>query len=153
MVGDDGPVPAASVWALVAAAAGWYLTGLAVTVALVVYPGFARVGADRWADHHRRHQSAITVAVAPAWAAEGIATVGWLVAAVADGGPAVPLALVHAVAAGATVALTVAAAVPRHTALAGGFDPVEHRRLTAAHRWRTVAWAAAAAVATAGTLG
>lgn len=139
-------------WPLLAAVSGWYLLGLSVTVALVVYPAFARVGAAEWSAYHRQHSSAITRAVGPAWLVEGAASVGWLLQrASADGdGWLTALALVHAVAAAASVVLTVAGAVPRHQALAGGFDAVAHGRLLSAHRWRTVAWVLAAVTATLG---
>lgn len=149
-------------WAAIAASAGWYLTGLAVTVALVVYPGFARVGRAEWAAYHRDHSSRITLAVAPVWLVEGVATVGWLVtAAVADRsagpgswtGPAeLAAAAVHAVAAAATVALTVGAAVPAHAALGSGWQAASAARLRRAHSARTAAWAVAAAAATAGAV-
>ena len=141
-------------WPLLAAVSGWYLLGLSVTVALVVYPAFARVGAVEWPAYHRQHSSTITRAVGPAWLVEGVATVGWLVQRAGGNGSGwlTVLALVHAVAAAATVALTVAGAVPRHQALAGGFDPVAHGRLLTAHHWRTAAWALAAVTATLGLL-
>lgn len=139
---------------MLAAVGGWYLLGLSVTVALVVYPAFARVGAAEWFAYHRQHSSAIIRAVGPAWLVEGIATLGWLLQrASADGGGWLTVfALVHAVAAAASVVLTVAGAVPRHQALAGGFDAVAHGRLLAVHRWRTAAWALAALSATLGAL-
>lgn len=141
-------------WPLLAAVSGWYLLGLSVTVALVVYPAFARVGAAEWPDYHRQHSSAITRAVGPAWLVEGLATVGWLVQrGFVDGGAwLTALALVHALAAAASVVLTVGGAVPRHQALAGGFDAGAHGRLLTSHRWRTLAWAIAAVTATLGAL-
>lgn len=137
-------------WPLFAAVSGWYLLGLSVTVALVVYPAFARVGAVQWPDYHRLHSSAITRAVGPAWLVEGVATAGWLIDRLATGGGGrlTVLAQVHAAGAAATVLLTVAGAVPRHAALAGGFDRAAHGRLLVAHRWRTVAWTVAAVSAT-----
>lgn len=145
-------------WPLLAAVSGWYLLGLSVTVALVVYPAFARVGPDRWPAYHRLHSSAITRAVGPAWLVEGVATAGWLIDRLGwgwgwgwggdGGGRLTVLALVHTAGAAATVGLTVAGAVPRHAALAAGFDRAAHGRLLVAHRWRTVAWTVAAVSAT-----
>ncbi len=143
-----------------AAISGWYLSGLAVTVALVVYPAFARVGPDRWVAYHRAHQRGVLAAVGPAWALEGVATLGWLLTTLGSG--SVPgtlaiwqtlsrtLAIGHALAAAATVAATVLAAVPAHGSLATGFRARAHRRLLRAHRGRTLAWLSAALLATAG---
>lgn len=150
--GDDGVVSGhAWGWPVLAAVSGWYLTGLAVTVAVVVYPSFALVGPERWTAFHRAHSRAVTRAVAPGWLLEGVATVGWWVAAAGDGAGAA-LASVHAVAAAVTVALTVGLAVPCHTDLAPGFAAAPHRRLAVVHRWRTLAWSVAATSATAGAV-
>lgn len=146
------------VWAAVAAVSGWYLLGVSVTVGVVVYPSFDLVGSAEWARFHAAHSRAITAAVGPAWIVEGVATVGWLAAAlVADRvGPAeVALAVVHAVVAGIPVALTVVAAIGVHRALAapGLTVPARSaliRRLLVVDHLRSVGWGLAALTASAG---
>lgn len=135
-----------------AAISGWYLSGLAVTVAVVVYPAFARVGNESWADYHRAHQRAILAAVGPAWVLEGGAALGWLVTGAGRAGLSGALPVIHAVAAGLTVLLTLAGAVPAHGRLTPAFTAPAHRRLLAAHRARTGAWVTAALAASAGLL-
>lgn len=130
--------------ALVAAAAGWWLAGLGATVQATAYPAFADVAPASWAAHHAAHSRRITYAVGPAWVVQGAATAWWLVS---DFGL---LSVVHAVAALAGVLLTVGLAVPAHRRLSAGFTPGVHRDLLRANLIRTVAFLAAAVVATAG---
>jgi hypothetical protein len=139
-----------------AAVSGWYLLGVSVTVAAVVYPSFALVGAPEWPAFHTAHSRAIVLAVGPGWVVEGVGSVGWLVQSATseplDGWQLAP-AVVHAVAAAATVVLTVAAAVPVHTRLGALRDApaaTTLRRLRVAHVVRTAAWAVAAATASVG---
>ncbi len=120
------------------------LAGLSWTVAVVVYPGFAETGpSDCWRAVHDAHSRRMSIAVAPAWAVEGLTVAGLLLHRPAG----VPLALVllAAVAAAATVVLTVFGAVPLHVKLGQGYDPQLLRRLKMSHAWRTLAWTVAAA--------
>lgn len=148
------------IWAAAAAVSGWYLLGVSITVGVVVYPSFDRVGPAQWAGFHAAHTRAITVVVGPGWVVEGLATAGWLVAVLTRspvGAAAVTLALVHAVAAAGPVALTVGAAVGVHRQLgAPGLDvpgrSVLVRRLLVVDHLRSCAWALAALSASAGLL-
>ncbi|GAB2930435.1 hypothetical protein GCM10027047_28720 [Rhodococcus aerolatus] len=131
---------------LLATLAGWWLAGLGWTVQATTYPAFADVDPARWTAFHARHSHGITLAVGPVWAVQGAATLWWLVT-----GPGV-LSVAHAVAAAAGVGLTVAWAVPYHQRLAAGFSPDVHRSLLRSNAARSVAFTAAAALATAGVL-
>lgn len=59
-------------------AASWYLVGLSVTVGLVTYPSFARVGDADWVRFHDHHSVRISWAVGGAWAAQVLGLVWWL---------------------------------------------------------------------------
>jgi repressor LexA len=122
---------------LLALVADAYLVGLGVTVALVVYPAFADVGAAQWPSYHARHVRTITWAVAPAWFAEAVATVGWLATSHLS-----TWSILHALAAALTVVTTVVGAVPAHDALASGYRDDLGRRLRTWHWVRTFAWVA-----------
>lgn len=131
---------------LLATLAGWWLAGLGWTVQATTYPAFADVDPARWVACHARHSRAIAWAVGPVWAVQGAATLWWLVTGF--GG----LSVTHAVAAAAGVGLTVGWAVPCHQRLAGGFSPAAHRSLLCSNAARSVAFTAAAVLATAGVL-
>lgn len=115
-----------------------YLLGLAVTVALVVYPAFALVGDAEWPQYHARHSARITWAVAPAWALQGAVTLWWLLSSRYE-----LLALVHGAAALAGVVTTVIGAVPAHNRLSPHRDETALRHLRHWHAARTLAWAVA----------
>jgi len=112
-----------------------YLVGLAVVVALVVYPAFRYVGTTEWPTYHRRHSAAIGVAVAPAWLAQGILSATWILAGLHR-----PLALVHGVFAALGVFVTIVGAVPQHNALSLAQSASRQRRLETGHWVRTVVW-------------
>jgi hypothetical protein len=57
-------------------AASWYLVGLSVTVGLVTYPSFARVGDADWVSFHGPHRVRISWAVGGAWAAQVLGLIG-----------------------------------------------------------------------------
>ncbi|MDQ1634755.1 MAG: hypothetical protein QOJ32_1564 [Frankiaceae bacterium] len=123
-----------------------FLTGLSWTVAVVVYPGFAQVGAgSTWTAFHAAHSRRMTLVVGPPWAVQGLAVAGLLL----DRPDDVPLVwvLVAGVAGAATVLLTVFGAVPLHAQLGDGFDVGVHRRLERSHAWRTLAWTVAGVAA------
>ena len=116
-----------------------YLVGLAVVVALVVYPAFRYVGSTEWANYHQRHTTAIGIAVGPVWLAQGILSATWILA-----GPHRPLALLHGVFAALGVVTTVIGAVPQHNALATQQSASRQRRLELWHWARTLTWIGAA---------
>lgn len=112
-----------------------YLLGLAVVVALVVYPAFRYVGSTEWTLYHRRHTNAIGLAVGPAWLAQGVLSATWILS-----GPHRPLALLHGVFAALGVITTVVGAVPQHNALASQQSASRQRRLETWHWARTLTW-------------
>ncbi len=125
-----------------------FLVGLSWTVALVVYPGFVQAAAGgAWTAFHAAHSRRITLAVAPAWAVEGLTVAGLLLERPAG----VPFGwILLAAAAGAmTVLVTALGAVPLHTRLGDGFDHALHRRLERTHALRTLAWTVAGVAAVA----
>ena len=119
-----------------------YLVGLAVVVALVVYPAFRYVGSAEWATYHRRHTTAIGFAVAPAWFAQGVMSALWIIS-----GPQRPLALLHGVCAALGVIVTVVGAVPQHNALSLAQSASRQRRLETWHWVRTMLWVGAVLIA------
>ncbi len=128
------------------AASVLFLAGLAWTVSVVVYPGFAAVGpTSAWPAFHAAHSRRITSVVGPPWAVQGLTVLGLLVAR-PDGVPLWLVLLAGAAAAG-TVACTAAGAVPVHARLGNGYSAQLHRRLRRADAWRTAAWSAAAVCA------
>ena len=117
------------------AAATWALVGLIWTVQLVLYPLFARVGADTFRSYHAQHLVRVTFVVAPLMALEVISAAllvfrgarePWLLASLG------PLAF--------NWISTWRVQVPLHDRLATGFDAEAHGRLVATNWWRTAAW-------------
>lgn len=128
------------------AASVLFLAGLAWTVTVVVYPGFAGVGrTPAWPAFHAAHSRRITYVVGPPWAVQGMTVLGLLVTR--PDGVGLGLVLLAGVAAVASVAWTALGAVPVHTRLGDGFDRRLHRLLLRANAWRTGAWTLAAGVA------
>jgi hypothetical protein len=120
---------------LVATAA---LAGLAWVVQLVVYPSFLLVGGTpAWPAVHAAHTRAVTWAVGPPWAVQGVTLVLLLVR---DG--LTPLLALTGLLALATVVATVAVAVPLHTRLGRDWDEAAARRLVRTNWLRTGAWTA-----------
>ena len=125
---------------LLLAATTCYLAGLGWVVQLVVYPAFRLVGPEQWPVFHAHHSRAITWAVGPVWAVQGVATAAVLLQR--QDAAALALGLLAAV----PVGVTVASAVPAHERL-GQQDPVALARLQRAHAVRTAAWTLGAVLA------
>ncbi len=112
-----------------------YLVGLAFVVGIVVYPAFRSVGLNEWSDYHRQHSSAITVAVGPAWLAQGVLCAAWIF-----NGPQRPLAVVHGLFALLGVVVTIFGAVPQHNAISTQRTLTHQRKLEVWHWIRTLVW-------------
>lgn len=121
-------------------AATWYMVGLIWFVHVVHYPQFDGVGADRWADYHRRHLRGTTFVVAPVMLVELATAIAILFARPLEIGAGVAwtglgfLAIVWL--------STFARQVPRHNELADGFDAISHARLCRSNLWRAILWTA-----------
>lgn len=132
-------------------AAVWFCVGLVWIVQVLVYPGFAAVGArvapDVWRAHHDRHTRAMGLIVTVPWAVQGLTCAILLVARP----PGVPFLLAAAagVCGAATVAVTVGVSVPCHRSLSTGYDPAVLERLVTTNWWRTTAWTVGGVVAVA----
>ena len=125
---------------LVNLAATWFMVGLIWLVQVVHYAQFDGVGADGWAEYHRRHTGNITLVVGPAMLIELVTAIGLLFyrpERVPMWSVWLGLALI------AVLWLSTAAVqVPLHNRLAATFDADAARRLTATNWLRTIAWTA-----------
>ena len=130
---------------LLCCVAGWYLTGLSWTVALVTYPGFKFGGSAEWTQAHRFHSRRIAIAVGPVWAVEAIACGFWLLRPPHD---TIRLGILASIAAALTVLITVIWAVPTHNQLSDNYSESASRRLRLAHAARTLAWTVSAVSST-----
>lgn len=118
------------------------LTGLIWLVQVVQYPLFAEVGAEAFPRYHAAHTRTITFVVLPLMGAElvtGLALALRPPPSVAPPWLWLGLALV-----GVVWMSTAGVQVPRHAALADGFDPAVHRALVRGNWLRTAAWTARA---------
>ena len=120
------------------AAVTWALAGLILTIQLVHYPLFARVGAAGWPAYEREHQTRITFLVGPLMLAELLSAV-WLALHVP---PALPgwslsLGLFLVMAIWLSTGLLQS---PLHGRLSGAFDARLHRQLVVGNWIRTLAW-------------
>ena len=115
-----------------------YLVGLTFVVGIVVYPAFRSVGLHEWSDFHRQHSSAITIAVGPAWLAQGLLCAAWIL-----NGPQRGLALAHGLFALLGVVVTILGAVPQHNAITAQRTLTHLRKLELWHWIRTFVWIAA----------
>ncbi|OLV19884.1 hypothetical protein [Deinococcus marmoris] len=123
---------------VVHAALTWALVGLILTIQLVHYPLFSRVGAEGYAAYQREHVTRITWLVAPLMLAE-LATGAALVLR--------PPTFVSAASAGLGLGLIILIWVstaliqsPVHGRLTTGFDAALHARLVTTNWLRTVLW-------------
>jgi hypothetical protein len=118
------------------------MTGLCWMVQMVVYPQFARVGAEQFAAYHRAHRAWTSVAVVGVMVAEAVLATLVLLNDRSD-----PLALLGIVLVGVVWINTFAQEVPVHQKLKRGFDLRQIRKLIAWNWVRTLAWTARAVVA------
>lgn len=125
--------------ALVHAGVTAALAGVIWVVQLAVYPLFDGVGAEKFADYHRRYVRAVTFVVGPLIATE-LLTAGLLFWQGVRG----PLFLGSLVLIAMNWAVTFAVEVPLHRQLGHGYDAEAHRQLVFANWARTLAWTARA---------
>lgn len=122
------------------AALTWALVGLILTIQLVHYPLFARVGAAGYTAYQREHITRITWLVAPLMLAE-LGTGAWLALNPPPGVPGWSAWL----GLGLIVLIWLSTALvqsPLHGRLIGGFDAVHHARLVGSNAGRTGLWLA-----------
>lgn len=120
------------------------LVGLIWLVQIVAYPLFAKVGRLDFPAYHAAHTRLITFVVGPLMVGEVVAALVWTTLPPPGlprwlGATAFALAL-------STWLVTFALAVPRHDALAKGFDPALATSLVHVNWLRTIAWTARAAI-------
>ncbi|WP_216322289.1 hypothetical protein [Deinococcus aestuarii] len=125
---------------IVHAALTWVLVGLILTIQVVHYPLFARVGTAGYAAYQRDHVTRITGLVAPLMLAE-LGTGAALVLRPPPGVPAASTGLGLALIISVWLS-TALVQSPAHGQLAAGFDPAWHARLVRTNWWRTLAWVA-----------
>ena len=130
---------------ILAVIAGWYLTGLSVTVGFVVYPSFSLVGTEEWVQFHRHHSQKIAKAVGLPWLLEAVGLSVWLIE---DPRSTLVMWVVSALAAIVTVVLTISVAVPAHNRISEEYASEAVHKLIRIHAIRTVAWAISALAAT-----
>lgn len=120
------------------AAVTWALAGLILTIQLVHYPLFARVGAAGWPAYEREHQTRITFLVGPLMLAELLSAV-WLALHVPPALPGWSLSL------GLFLVMAIWLSTglwqsPLHGRLSSAFDARLHRQLVVGNWIRTLAW-------------
>ncbi|WP_424949404.1 hypothetical protein [Deinococcus sp.] len=120
------------------AAVTWALLGLILTIQLVHYPLFSRVGEVGWPAYEREHQARITFLVGPLMLAELLSAV-WLAFWPPPNLPEWSLWLGLAL----VVVIWVSTALvqsPLHGQLSASFDARLHTRLVSSNWLRSVAW-------------
>lgn len=116
------------------------LVGLIWLVQIVSYPLFAKVGRAEFASYHEAHARLITFVVGPMMVGELLASFAWaLLPEHHEGRWVAWLGLALTI---ATWIFTFALAVPRHDALARGFDGATIASLITVNWLRTAAWTA-----------
>lgn len=120
------------------AALTFMLLGLILTIQLVHYPLFARVGAPTWPTYEREHQSRITYLVGPLMLAE-LLSAAWLALRQPPALPSRSLWL----GLGLVLLIWLSTALvqsPLHGRLSAAFDVRLHRQLVLGNWFRTLAW-------------
>lgn len=125
------------------AASTLFMVGLAWFVGVVHYPLFASVGERDFQAYHALHSRRTTWVVLPVMSVELLTSIAL---AVDPPGDERALAIVGALLALGTWALTGAAAVPAHRGLGEGFSAAGLRRLRRADQVRAAVWTAHGAV-------
>lgn len=123
------------------------LTGVALVVQVVVYPGLrtaGRAAPGSWRLLHAEHSRRITLAVGPPWLVQGV-TCAALLGVRPSGVPRWEGLLACGFGL-ATVLLTLGWAIPLHTRLADRYDDSAARSLLWANGARLLAWAGAGAL-------
>ena len=126
---------------LVHAAATLFMVGLIWFVQVVHYPLFAQVGSEAFPAYAASHSQRTTYVVAGPMLVELITALLLVWRGPAAGTPPV-LAWVGLGLVGGVWLSTLLLQVPRHSALASGFQPGPWRGLVASNWLRTVAWTA-----------
>jgi len=120
-------------------AATAYMTGVIVLVQLLHYPSFGWVDAERYPEFQTMHERQITWVVGPAMLLE-IFLAFWIATHTPSG-----VDPMHAqLGLGLLILIWLSTAflqVPRHSALAKGYQKAPHRSLVRTNWIRTVAWA------------
>ena len=129
---------------VIGALATAFMAGVVWFCQVVHYPLFAAVGEEAFTRYHARHSTRVTWVIAVPWLGE-LVCASWLVLERPDGVSGW-LAVVGAVLAFATVAITALVQRPVHTRLAGGFDADGIRSLVRGNGPRALVWTAHAAV-------
>ena len=132
---------AAAQWAMLLilhAAVTWALVGLILTIQLVHYPLFSRVGESGWPRYEREHQARITWLVGPLMFAE-LLSAALLALRPPTGAPewSLWLGLILVLAVWISTALVQS---PLHGRLSERFDARLHRRLVSSNWVRTALW-------------
>lgn len=125
------------------AAATLFMVGLAWFVHVVHYPLFATVGSAAFPRYHQLHSQRTTCVVLPPMIVELLTS---FALAIDPPGGAAALAILGAVLAAGTWALTGLGAVPAHRALGAGLSDAGLRRLMRADLTRALIWSAHGAV-------
>lgn len=114
------------------------LLGLILTIQLVHYPLFARVGTSSWPAYEREHQNRITYLVSPLMLAE-LLSAAWL----ALRPPALLLGWSLWLGLALVLLIWLSTALlqsPLHGRLSAAFDARLHRQLVFGNWFRTLAW-------------
>ena len=129
---------------VIGALATAFMVGVVWFCQVVHYPLFASVGEEGFTRYHELHSTRVTWLIAVPWLTE-LVCASWLVLE-RPAGVSPWLAVVGAVLAFATVAITALVQGRAHTRLAGGFDADGIRSLVRGNGPRTLVWTAHAVV-------
>lgn len=126
-------------------AATWLLVGVIWTIQLVHYPSFSSIATETYATFQDRHMRSMGQLIGLPWLVEGICVLA-LFAFAPDTQTRV-IATIGGLLEAVIIGVTIGWAIPAHTALTAGFDPVAHRTLLRWNWVRTIAWTARGVIA------